>query len=608
MEINWHEIPSDHSDSGYEINGQARLMRAAAIGVTHAAREKRDSLGARVAKLMELRALDPDAHRIIWHDLESERQAIEKATGSAAVYGSQDLEERERIVSAFSDGVISELAAKPVMLGSGCNLQRHCSWAIYLGIGFKFNDFFQSLHRVHRFLQERAVRIDLIYTEAEREVRRVLEEKWERHNEMMAEMSVIIREYGLAGAALASTLQRATTIDRAEASGADWKLVKNDAVLESIDLDDDSVHLILTSIPFSTQYEYSPSYLDFGHTDSNEHFWEQMGFLIPELLRVLKPGRIAAIHVKDRIVPGGINKLGFQTVYPFHCDAIAHFTRHGFAYMGMRTITTDVVRENNQTYRLGWTEQCKDGTKMGVGMPEYLLLFRRPPSDTTNSYADEPVVKDKGRYSRSRWQIDAHGYARSSGNRLIAPEELDGLTHAQIFKLFKKITADNVYDYENHVALAESLERCPECGHIHIGQKRCGTGDCGCTKAGGRLPVTFMLLQPSSWSDEVWTDVTRMLGMNTLQHAAGREQHLCPIQFDIADRVITQYTQPEETVFDPFGGLGTVPYRAVLLGRRGLSVELSGSYWADSIVYCKQAEQKMNTPTLFDLCEMEAAS
>jgi hypothetical protein len=67
----------------------------------------------------------------------------------------------------------------------------------------------------------------------------------------------------------------------------------------------DSVDLIVTSIPFGTQYEYSPSYNDFGHTDDNAHFWEQMDFLVPELLRVLAPGAGAAIHVKDRITPAG---------------------------------------------------------------------------------------------------------------------------------------------------------------------------------------------------------------------------------------------------------------------------------------------------------------
>ncbi|PTR15977.1 hypothetical protein [Cereibacter azotoformans] len=88
----------------------------------------------------------------------------------------------------------------------------------------------------------------------------------------------------------------------------------------------------------------------------------------------------------------------------------------------MKTITTDVVRENNQTYRLGRTEQCKDGTHMGFGVPEYLLLFRKPPTDRSNGYADRPVKKGKKEwdaetkiwanpdgYSRARWQIDAHG-------------------------------------------------------------------------------------------------------------------------------------------------------------------------------------------------------
>ena len=113
-----------------------------------------------------------------------------------------------------------------------------------------------------------------------------------------------------------------------------------------------------------------------------------------------------------------------------------------------------------------------------------------------------------------------------------------------------------------------------------------------------------MLFQPASWSDDVWSDVTRMLSLNSAQSAAGREMHLCPMQFDIADRAITQYTMPGELVYDPFGGLMTVPYRAVLLGRRGLGVELNGRYWADGVAYCRAAEEKVQTPTLFDLEEI----
>jgi len=170
FEVYWHEIPSDHAGAGEERSGQGRLLRDAALGIVDASREKRDSLNARMAKLMELRAIDPDAHRIVWHDLESERAAIEKACPEVvSVYGSQDLEEREQAIADFSNGAVRELATKPVLCGSGCNFQRHCAWAIYLGIGFKFNDFAQSIHRLQRFLQTKPVRVDIIYTEAERE-------------------------------------------------------------------------------------------------------------------------------------------------------------------------------------------------------------------------------------------------------------------------------------------------------------------------------------------------------------------------------------------------------------------------------------------------------
>ncbi|MDN4591227.1 DNA methylase N-4 [Xenophilus aerolatus] len=583
LDVRWHEIPSDHSDAGADASGQARMFRHQAIGVVDAAREKRDSLHQRVAKLLEIRAEDPEAHRIIWHDLEDERRAIEQAApGVVSVYGSQDLEEREAAVMAFARGEVAELAGKPVMLGSGCNFQRHCRWEVFLGIGHKFKDFIQAIHRVHRFLQKHQVRIDLIYTEAEREVRRNLERKWQQDKELRAKMAEIIREYGLSRIAMAQTLTRALGVQRVEVMGEGYTLINEDCVLETRRMASDSVGLILTSIPFSTQYEYSPNYADFGHTDNNDHFFQQMDFLIPELLRVLQPGRVAAIHVKNRVVPGGMTGLGFQTEYPFDLDTVARFRRHGFHFIGRKTIATDVVRENAQTYRLGWSEQCKDGSRQGVGMSEYLLLFRKAPTDPTRGYADVPVVKSKAKYSRARWQLDAHGFMRSSGNRLLTPAELEGLPHDVIFKLFREHSLTQVYDFEHDVKIGEALsER-------------------------GMLPTSFMLLQPQSWSDDVWTDITRMRTLNGAQSAAGREMHLCPMQFDIAERAITQFTMEGEEVYDPFGGLMTVPYIALKLKRRGRGCELSPTYFADGAMYCEAAARELSMPSLFDLEEVTA--
>lgn len=578
LDIRWHELPSDHSTAGMEKNGQGRLFKNTANGLQDAAREKRESLPARIEKMLELRQDDLLAHRILWHDLEPERHAIEKAIPSCAtVFGSQNLEAREKIIAGFSQGEITELGGKPCMIGSGTNLQRHCHWAIYLGIGFKFNDFIQSIHRLLRFLQQHQVRIDLIYTEAEREIRRTLERKWQQHNQQVAIMTEIIKQYGLSQAAMAQHLTRAIGVERIEIKSKSFHIVNNDAVLESRRLAGNSIGLILTSIPFATQYEYSPNYADFGHSENNEEFFRQMDFLTPELFRSLMPGRIAAIHVKDRIVPGGMTGLGFQTVYPFHVRCIEHYTKHGFGYMGMKTIVTDVVRENNQTYRLGWTEQCKDASKMGVGMPEYLLLFRKPSTDNSNAYADLPVVKNKKDYSLSKWQVDAHGFTRSNGNRPLLPEEIIGLDHDQIFKVFRDYSLNNVYDFEYHVEIGEKLA------------------------AVGKLPTTFMLLQPQSWSEEVWTDITRMRTLNASQYNKGKEMHLCPMQIDLAKRVITQMSNPGDKVLDPFGGLMTVPSIAVAEGRYGLAFELNYNYFLDGASYCKSAEMKAKLPTLFDI-------
>ncbi|SFL00502.1 DNA modification methylase [Porphyromonadaceae bacterium KH3CP3RA] len=596
LDLRWHEIPSDHVEITVEKNGQLQMFKTEALGLEQSAKEKRLSLDSRIKKMLELRAEDPAAHRIIWHDLEDERHAIDKAIpGITSIYGSQDYEKRENNILDFSYGRVSELSAKPVIAGSGCNFQRYCSWAIYLGIGYKFNDFIQSIHRLQRFLQKNTVRVDLIYTETEKNVRKSLERKWTNHNKLISKMTEIIRKYGLSHADMAQHLARKMGVERIEITGKNFRLVNNDNVPELANKEkypDNTVGLALTSIPFSTQYEYSPNYADFGHSESNEEFFQQMDYLTPNVYRTLMPGRLLVVHVKDRIVPMGLSGMGVQTVYPFHIDTYNHYVKHGFAYMGMKTIVTDVVRENNQTYRLGWTEQCKDGSKMGVGMPEYLLYFRKPQTDRTNAYADIPVEKDKkdwerknekwinpDGYSRARWQFDAAGFTRSNGNRGITPEELAAMDHKQIFQWFKKYSLNEIWDFEYTVKVAEELEM------------------------QGKLPSGFMLLQPQSWTDEVWTDVTRMRTLNGSQWSKGKEMHLCPLPFDIVDRCIEQLSNPGDIVLDFFSGLGTVPYRAILKGRTGWGIELSNPYFIDSAAYCKSAEVNFNMPDLFDALE-----
>jgi hypothetical protein len=935
LDVRFHEVPTNHALAGEEKDGQLRMFKDAALGLRDAAAEKRDSLAARVECMRGILAADPEDHFILWHDLEDERNAIAAAVPEAvAVYGSQGLDEREQAIIDFSDGKFRYLSAKPIIAGSGCNFQRHCNRAIFIGIGYKFHDFLQAIHRIYRFLQTREVRVDIIYSEAEREILKDLLAKWAQHNETVEKMTEIIKEHGLNSLSMQDVLARTIGVERIEVKGDRFEVANNDTVIEARRKPDASVDLIVSSIPFcydeetqvltrvgwkgfgqldlgndeiatvnrrgqleyqrpsrvvweryegemiefsgrsfnlkvtpnhrmyasrrgdsaspdsfeivaadaiaaeyerakrkgeskgrilrgwrccvvppargtgnrperieiprldpsirtghgvelywieskdfmrlagwylseghadcfdttrsggrlsiaqcptvnaanyreiedlmvriglppsrgknqvsvwcrnlayflraefghgskhkriprwvlelhpdlleilrdtmmkgdgckrgnsyasispelrdnfqelclktgwratlngskviqvgsvqifpeirktpirskysgmigcatvpngtmvvrrngqpsisgnSNHYEYTPSYNDFGHSENNAHFWEQMDFLTPELFRILQPGRAAAIHVKNRIVFGNVTGLGFPTEDNFLEETSAHFQKHGFKKLGIITVVTDVVRENNQTYRLGWSEQCKDGSKMGVGCPEYVVIFRKPQTDRSRGYGDVPVTKPKvgeGAYTRARWQVDAHAFWRSSGNRMLTPEEMAQLGPDQLAKAFTEFSLANIYDYEFHVRIGEELDRM------------------------GKLPSSFMSLAPGSHHPNVWHDINRMRTLNGDQSRKGLQFHVCPLQFDIVDRLINRYSNPGDLVYDPFGGLFTVPLRALKLGRRGAAVELNTQYFFDGVHYLKAEEMKAGMPDLFALAPAEDA-
>lgn len=593
LTVDWHKVEVDVQSNDIERDGQGVLVRGGTMSLQGAAREKRDTLEDRVAALMAIvsdhTTENPGDQIILWCDLNDEQTAIEKALTAgglsfSSVHGGLDDVEAERRIQQWRDGETYALIGKPVMLGQGMNLQQ-ANTAVFVGVTYKFNDTIQAVHRIQRFGQSRASTVHLIWAETESEIRDTLLAKWEEHDRLTDTMSDVIREFGLNPDAISEALSRSMGVERREESGDEWVIAHNDCVLETRDhMADDSVDLIVTSIPFSNHYEYTPSYNDFGHTDGNDHFWRQMDYLTPNLLRVLKPGRIYACHVKDRIQFGAVTGAGIPTVSPFHAEALAHGLKHGFDYMGMITVTTDVVRENNQTYRLGYTEMRKDGSKMGVGSPEYILLFHKPQSDRSKGYADERIVKEKEDYSLARWQIDAAADWRSSGDRLLTPEEMVALSPEIRSRLFKQQSRTNVYDFDAHVATGEALE-----------EKRA-------------LPSTFKSLDPGSWRPDVWDDVNRMLTLNGEQSRRALEFHICPLQFDIVDRLIERYSNAGDLVFDPFGGLGTVPLRARKLGRRGRAAELNRTSFRDAVMYQREMDAEQATPSLFDLLDFEAAA
>lgn len=240
----------------------------------------------------------------------------------------------------------------------------------------------------------------------------------------------------------------------------------------------------------------------------------------------------------------------------------------GFLFYGRITIATDPVRENNQTNNLPYSELKKDASRYGVGMPEYLLLFRKPFTQTAEGgqWSDERITLDGDAYSLPRWQLDANSLWRSSGKRLLLPWETDG------------------YDYAAHVAYLEELDRRIELGRAH----------------GQPLPTE------NPWC---WWDISRIAVLNgRIAREAEDEKHICPLQLDLIERCITRWSNANDVVLDYFAGIGSVPWQALKLGRRGLGIELKRSYYQLADRFLADLELQMAQPTLFDMSALEEVS
>lgn len=585
--LNIIEHRIDLTTDEYSTNkyGDLQLFKDTTKSLVDVSREKRDTIAQRVNETMKILEENPNENFTLWHHLENEREALEKdlkGKDFRSVFGSQPNERKEKNLIDFSNGEYQYLITKPTIAGSGCNLQEYCSNCVFVGIDYKFNDFIQAIHRFYRFGQTKPVNVHIIYTNAEDEVFATLMRKWEQHKELQREMIKIVKEYGLNSELIKSQMERQIFKDGKKITIGNATLYNNDTTIIHSDVNempDNSVGMILTSIPFGDHYEYSDNYNDFGHNDGNENFFKQMDFLTPNLLRVLKPGRVAAIHVKDRPRYSHQTDVQFFTIDPFSDNTVAHFRKHGFYYMGRITVTTDVVQENNQTYRLGWGEQRKDATKMGVGIPEYILLFRKKPSHTINAYADDPVTKEIQDYLLGLWQLDAHSYWKSSGDRFLTSEELKKFDVGQIYRKWQEHDKETIYNFKEHLRVSEELDEM------------------------GKLSKLFMTLPPVSSQDCVWTDISRLNTLNAKQVNKKKEKHICPLQLDIIERLINRFTKEGDLVDDPFGGLFSTAYKALEMNRKAVSMELNSEYFTDGVDYVNAINYKINMPTLFDLVE-----
>jgi DNA modification methylase len=477
------------------------LFGDVAISATELHKDLERSFDLRIEKTLEL-VNSNDKQWIVWGLKNNETDTLAKLLpNSVNVQGSNTPEYKAKYLNGFAKNEFKTLITKTSIASFGMNYQQ-CNQMVFMSYDFKFEAFYQAVRRCYRFGQKEKVKVHILIPESQINVRQSILEKEKQHKERITEMAKYSAETNY------KTNKSKVNIMTKEIKTDQYHLINGDCVQESKKIADNSADLIVFSPPFAELYVYSDKEEDMGNVANYEQFEYHFKYLIPELKRILKDGRICAIHCMDLPIQKG--KEGYIGLRDFSGMLIDWFQENGFIYHSRTTIWKNPVTEMQRTKALGLLHKTikKDSAMTRVGIPDYILFFR------------------------------------NSGDNLVP------ITHQD------KDPAR--LDY---------------------------------------LPVDLW----QKYASPVWYDIDYS---RTLQYRSGRdgndEKHICPLQLDTIERIIHLYSNENETIFSPFGGIGSEGCCAIKLNRKSISIELKESYFKLNENNHKSfVEEKNSTLTLF---------
>lgn len=315
-----------------------------------------------------------------------------------------------------------------------------------------------------------------------------------------------------------------------------YAIYNSDCMLVMPTLADESIDLSIYSPPFAGLYNYSSSENDFSNCESKEQFLQQYEYLVAEISRVTKKGRISAVHCTD--VFDNTCRL-----WDFPNEIIKIHEKYGFEYRNRITIWKEPLKVRMRTMVQSLMHKfiVEDSTKCFTAMPDYVLIFTKKGENAV------PVVHPFG----------INEYA---GETPILPNILRAWNNANNSNL-------------NEVELWEHLNNVNEDDKI--------------TK------LNHYIWQ--RYASSVWDDIRID---NVLPFRDSKEEddekHVHPLQLDVIDRLVELYSNPNEVVLTPFMGVGSEVYSPVSMGRKAIGIELKDSYFKQAVLNLKEALVRYN--------------
>lgn len=313
--------------------------------------------------------------------------------------------------------------------------------------------------------------------------------------------------------------------------GESWSFYHGDSCQVLKGLPDACVDYVMTSIPFSSLYTYSPTSYDIGNCTTDEQFAEHFRYLAAEMFRFIRPGRVVSIHCMD--LPTTLSRDGMIGIRDFRGLVIKIFQTAGFIWHSNVTIRKNPVTQMTRTNTLGLLYKTLRGDRkqlkpheMGgdsimsrMGLADYLLQFYRP--------EENPDVRDLFR------------------------------AFCEIFGQWHRV------DFRHPAENEEPIQHCE---------------------------ADFPIERWQRYAEPVWDDIRES---DTLQYMSAREfpdeKHICPLQLEVIRRGIDLWSNPGDVVLDPFGGIGSTGHCALQMNRRAVLCELKPSYWRQGVENLRRA-------------------
>jgi hypothetical protein len=350
-------------------NGQ--LFNDAIISATNFNAELRATKNERLNEVVKIVNQKPDENFIIWIKHNEEGEMLRKLLPDAIeVKGSDSNEWKKDKLLGFANNEFRILITKTKIASFGMNYQ-NCRNQIFASLDFSFEGLYQAIRRSYRFGQKNEVNIYLITTDTMANVKQSIDTKQKQFELMQDEMSKAIN------ANLNNKLMVTGDYDTEETSNEWYKIKRGDCVQLINELENESIGLSVFSPPFAELYTYSSHLEDMGNSKDYNEFLTQFGFLIKELHRVLISGRNVCVHCMDLPIQKG--KEGFIGLRDFSGMILRAFEDAGFIYASRVTIWKDPVVEMQRTKALGLLHKQvkKDSTMSRVGIPDYVMIFRK---------------------------------------------------------------------------------------------------------------------------------------------------------------------------------------------------------------------------------------